>query len=106
MGLRRNSSLRSQSFFILSITRSSGLEVKPAITLESLSKLSLLWLAWLAPLAKVELEDVDELARAGIAAYTCSLLLECEGLGTVKVEEVRNCDNLSPFLLEGGPIVS
>ena len=72
IGLRRNSSLRSQSFLILSITRSSGLDVKPAVTLESLSKLSLLWVTWLAPLwlplARVELEDLEEVARAGMAA--------------------------------------
>jgi hypothetical protein len=105
MGLRRNSSFRSQSFFILSITFSSCLEVNPAITLLSLSRLSLLWVTWLVPLARVEEDDLEEVARAGMAEYTCSLLLECEVGGTVSVEEVRNWDNLSPFLVLG-PMVS
>ena len=48
----------------------------------------------------------EEVARAGMAAYMCSLLLECEVGGTVSVEEVKNWDNLSPFLVLAGPMVS
>ena len=69
VGRRRNSSFRSQSLLILS--------VKPAL-------LSLF------PLSSVELEpDLLDEARAGVAAYSCSELAECDADGG------SSCDNLS-----------